>query len=363
MRMLWSGAWLIILLLSIAWMAVGLVGAAEIMPGDNVVADLSGGVESLALAIGADQLAFYSLPLFVVISGLPVFFISALILKLSGRASPAAENKSSESDVPLPFPQQSESGEKPKNRRVRRQTLAVSALAFVAVFVFWRNPDAELLLYPLRLFVTFVHEAGHALAALISGGQVHSFTVSANGSGYAVTAGGNMALILPAGYLGAALFGSLLYLLSNRLPRALSGLAILLGLVMLTLSALYARPDETGSPLSMVIGIGFGALMLLLGGKAPQVVNQFVLSTLAILTALEAVMDLWYLVSHSDAGTSVARNDAAVFAAEITPLLPASVIAFLWAAIAAAMLGAAVYFGTIKPLRQEIGLAVNSAHS
>ena len=51
-------------------------------------------------------------------------------------------------------------------------------------------------------------------------------------------------------------------------------------------------------------------------------------------------------------------NDAAAFAAEYTPLLPGSVVAFIWSGVAVVMLGAAVYFGLFKPVGGEISEAV-----
>ena len=358
LRILWG----IVLLSSIAWIVIGFAVAAELIPGENVITDLSSRVEAFTATTGADEIQGYSLPGFVLATGIPVLFISAFFFRRNGhpihrQRTQATSEKSSE--IPLPFPEKSKNSKDRKLGSLRRQSLVVTALAFVAVFLLWNNRDLEVILYPLRLFVTFVHEAGHALAALISGGQVQGFTVSANGSGYAVTAGGNRALIIPAGYLGAALFGSLLFLLSNRTPRLLSGLAIVVGAFMIGLTAIYARPDETGSPITMFIGIGFGLVILLLGAKAPLFINQFALSTLAVLSALEAVLDLWNLVGNSSIGRGEVQNDAAAFSQEITPLLPASVIALIWAAVAIAMLGASIYFATVKPLRQEIGDVVN----
>ncbi len=358
LRVLWG----MVGVLSIAWIAVGFAAAAAFIPEGNIIADLATEVEALADAIGADEIEGYSPLAFHLISGLPVLLIAAFFFRrnsqrIQRQRAQASPNPSSE--IPEPFPQKSKNRVEHNTSALRRQSLAVTALAFVAVFLLWNNPDLDLFLYPLRLFVTFVHEAGHAMAALISGGEVQGFTVSANGSGYAVTAGGNRALILPAGYLGAALFGSLLFLLSNRTPRWLSGLAIVIGAFMIGITAIYARPDETGSPISMFIGIGFGLVILLLGAKAPLFINQFALSTLAVLTALEAVLDLWYLIGNSSIGRGDVRNDAAAFSQEITPLLPASVIALIWAAVAIGMLGASIYFSTIKPLRREIGDVIN----
>jgi hypothetical protein len=45
-------------------------------------------------------------------------------------------------------------------------------------------------MYPLRLFVTYVHEAGHAIMTLLTGGRIHEFVVSADGSGHVVSSNG-----------------------------------------------------------------------------------------------------------------------------------------------------------------------------
>ena len=362
--------WGIILLLSILWMAAGLAVAADIMPDARFVTDVTAQVQVLAGNLNADQIEGYSLPIFYIGTGLPLFLIATFFFwrnnsSLRARKAKARAQKSAGADgktrIPLPFPDsQPTTAPNQHARSLRRQTLLISAIAFVAVFLLWNQREMEWLLYPLRLFVTFVHEAGHALAALISGGQVQGFTVAANGSGYAVTAGGNIALILPAGYLGAALFGSLLFLLSNRAPRYVSGIAMALGAFLIGITVLYGRPDESGLPIALAIGVGFGTVILLIGAKAPRIINQLMLSILAVVTALEAVYDLKFILDGSLNGTINPQSDAARFAQEITPLLPTAVIALLWAGIAAAMLGTAIYFGTVKPLQNEIQAVVKS---
>lgn len=249
--------------------------------------------------------------------------------------------------------------ERLNNRKVRRQTLFISVLALVAVYILWNVRELETLVYPLRLFVTYIHEASHSLAAIITGGMVHGFTVSPNGSGLAQTSGGATAFILPAGYLGAAFFGSALFFLANRFPRWIRGMAIFIGAFMVIFTLLFARPDETGSLNALLIGIGFGSAMILLGWKAPGVVNLFILNTLALMTALNAVLDVWMLVGYSDATRGAVQNDAAAFAREVTPLLPTPIVAFLWSAAAISMLAVAIYYGMIKPLRQEISDSVS----
>jgi len=225
-------------------------------------------------------------------------------------------------------------------RRERRNTLLLTFLALLLAYVLWNVPAFDFLMYPLRLFTTYVHEAGHALAALISGGQVIGFQVAPNGSGLAVTAGGSRLLILPAGYLGAALFGAGLFYLANRLPRWADGLAIGLGLGMAIFTLLFARPDgSSGAPIALGVGLGFAALLVVVGAKAPRWLTLLVLNVLAVLTSLNAVFDIWYIVHNSEAGSGMIRNDAAAFSQEVTKgLLPAWLIALSWAAIALGLL-------------------------
>ena len=341
MRIFWG----VLFLLSLGWILFGLASAAEIA--GNVIPDAAAaqGLESLASDLGMANAGTLTL-----VTGLPLCLIFAFFIWRSSAKIGAA---------------------KAKAPNIRRQTLLITLLAFGFAFVLWNidevdrlitqrlqlgaeTLDLEMLIYPLRLFVTFTHEAGHVLAALITGGQVQGFTVSPNGSGLAVTSGGNSALILPAGYLGAALFGSFLFFLGNRAPRQVRGLSIFIGLSMILLTVIYARPDQTGSLTAFSIGMGFGLAMVVIGWAASPPINLFALNTLAIMTALHAVFDLWMLVGNADAGRGGLRNVAAQFAEQFTPLFSASAVAFIWAVAAVVMLGIAIYLGLFQPLRQEI---------
>ena len=52
--------------------------------------------------------------------------------------------------------------------------------AAVISIVLWFIPFAELLTYHFRLFVTFIHEGGHAIAALLTGNSVESLSIATN---------------------------------------------------------------------------------------------------------------------------------------------------------------------------------------
>lgn len=245
-------------------------------------------------------------------------------------------------------------------RQQRRQTLFITSIAMALVYILWNTPSLDFLMYPLRLFVTYIHEAGHALAAIISGGEVVGFLVSPNGSGLAITRGGSRALILPAGYIGAALFGSMLFYTANRFPRFINPIAIGLGVGIVLFTIAFARPDESGAPVALVVGLTFGAILALIGWRANRLITLLIVNILGMVTALNAVLDVWFVVQYADAGRGMVTNDAAAFSREITPLIPPVVIALIWAAIAVLLLGMAIWYGVWKPLRSEIDSTVDS---
>src|SRR5215210_6551336 len=94
--------------------------------------------------------------------------------------------------------------------------LKLLLIATAITIALWFIPYTEWLVYPVRLFVTFIHEGSHALVALLTGGSVHSLTVAANGEGVVWSASSNWISALltsSAGYLGATFFGVLLLFL------------------------------------------------------------------------------------------------------------------------------------------------------
>ncbi|MGJ3237494.1 MAG: M50 family metallopeptidase [Anaerolineae bacterium] len=237
-----------------------------------------------------------------------------------------------------------------KPRNYRRQSLMMTVIAMVMVYIIWNVPQLSVLLYPLNLFTTYVHEAGHALATLVSGGQVVGFSVAADGSGLTQRIGGWDWLIGPAGYLGAALFGSLLFYWINRFPRFTNPVAVALGVAIALFTVLFSG----GNVLAVLLGVGFGMVMMALGLRAHPAVTMVTLNVLAVSTALEAFLDLRYLIFVIDASNGSVPNDAVQFSQRVTPFISPTVIALTWAGIAILMFAMAIYYGAWQPLRREI---------
>lgn len=140
---------------------------------------------------------------------------------------------------------------------------------------------------PLRLLVVFFHEASHALAALLTGGQVREMIVNTREGGHVVTAGGNRFLTLNAGYLGSLLWGLAVYRAAafSRFDRVAMGL---LAVAVLVLGLLF-----TGDLFSHAFGIAAAAAMLLAARFFGHGVNDFLLRLIGLTSMVYVPHDIY----------------------------------------------------------------------
>ena len=211
----------------------------------------------------------------------------------------------------------------------RRLLLAAIAVSLVLWFVPWSN----YLLYPIRLFVTFVHESGHAVAALATGGSVEGMAVHPDGSGVTYTRGSLLWqwVVLSGGYVGAAAFGAVM-LHFGRLRSGHSGrMALTLAASLVGFAAVvwgHANPFTLAVGLLLAIGLGVASRRL-----SPQGAS-LAAAFLAVECCLDSLSDLRTLFVLTSAGSQ--ENDAGFMAHAY--LLPAGFWAILWAAIAMTLL-------------------------
>ncbi|GAB4576298.1 MAG: hypothetical protein Kow0077_32040 [Anaerolineae bacterium] len=220
------------------------------------------------------------------------------------------------------------------------QSLGLTLAAFVLVMILWQIPALNGLLAPFRYFVTTVHELGHGLAAILSGGSFRAYQVYASGAGVATTASPSPWLVIPAGYVGTALFGAALLYLNNRTGRS-RWLSAVLGGGFALMTLLFAR-----NLTSLLAGALTAAVLLLLAWKGAPILNRFVLNVLAMLTGLHAVLDIRGLLGNLNADILARQgrvpNDAYAMA-QAVGILPPAGWAILWMLIALALLGVSAY--------------------
>src|SRR5215207_159139 len=185
----------------------------------------------------------------------------------------------------------------------------------------WFLPYAEFLAYPFRIFVTFIHEGGHALAAFVTGNSVHSLTISSNGDGmvYATNAGlFSKLFISSAGYLGAMTFGALLlWLVRHRVkPRAVLAACGALVLLLATFFGFLAPLWNWSLPglFTLVAGVALPAGLFAAAKYLKPRAANFLVSFLAVQCVLNAVFDLrnvLFASAFTDAHTDAANMAAA----------------------------------------------------
>jgi len=234
-----------------------------------------------------------------------------------------------------------------------KQIIGLIGLAAVASLGVLLLP---LLGYPFRLLLTIVHELSHGLAAIITGGSFLRFVVYPNGSGLAYTSGGWRLIIIPAGYLGVALFGAGLILLGRSYRLSRTALA-LIGALMLLLALRYGLPTMfAGEPgaglLTTVSGTLLGGLLLAAAIKAPPGGIIFLQHLIAFQAALTALTDLLGLIGLSAQLFNSPANDAQSMA-ELT-YIPAVIWALLWAVSAAGLLGWAIWRTWLRPVVRAV---------
>ena len=221
-------------------------------------------------------------------------------------------------------------------------TLLVAAIISVLL---WFIPYVEILGYPFRLFVTFIHEGSHALAAVLTGHSVQSLSVSFDTSGLTQRepAGllANM-FISSAGYMGSMAFGALLLFLirksvKSRFILAACGVLIAaLTLVFGVFTSAFTFAAWPSIPFTLVSGGIISAGLFLVAKFATKRVATFFVSFLAVQCVLNALLDLKTVFFLSTPFAPTIPNDA-VNMANYTGV-PAILWAALWIALALGIL-------------------------
>ena len=227
----------------------------------------------------------------------------------------------------------------------RPQALTLLIAATISV-VLWFIPFAEFLTYPFRIFVTFIHEGGHAIAALLTGNSVQSLSVAMNASGETYTTQGGLfsqVFISSAGYLGTMLFGALLLIL---IRKSVAARLVLLGsaIFVFTLTMIYGlfKPlfvsgAWSGIPFTLFAGLFLTVGLFLVARFASRKVASFFVSFLAVQCVLNALFDLKTVFFLSVPLSGVTPMTDAVNMSRFTGI-PAIFWAVMWIGLALGIL-------------------------
>ena len=191
------------------------------------------------------------------------------------------------------------------------------------------TPWGPTLLYPFKLFTTWVHETSHALMTVLVGGRVTAVTIDPDTSGltHGLVPASRMArgLVASAGYLGAALVGCLL-MAATRVERRARTILYGVGAFMLLTVVAWMR-----NLFGVVVVLLWGLALVTMARRRMANALRFVLSLLAVQVALNSVYDIRVLFLVD--GPSDAATMARLF------LMPAWFWATVWMMTSVAMLG------------------------
>ncbi|WP_341368146.1 M50 family metallopeptidase [Yoonia sp. BS5-3] len=175
-------------------------------------------------------------------------------------------------------------------------------LLTVLVFALWQTP----VVVPLKILIVFFHEASHAIATLLTGGEVISVSVSADQGGMVWSRGGSRFITLTAGYLGSLLIGVGLLVAATR-TRADRAIMAGCGVITLAIAAFYIR-----DVFALGFTVGTGAAMLLMArffGHAP---NDMALRVMGLASMIYVPYDIF----SDTIARSELRSDARMLAEE-----------------------------------------------
>ncbi|WP_427018956.1 M50 family metallopeptidase [Pseudarthrobacter sp. P1] len=187
------------------------------------------------------------------------------------------------------------------------------------------------------LYVTFVHELGHAFAALMTGRMVHGLRIGLDHSGQLVSSGRGKAGAAWSGFWGypapAAVGAALVWSVS----AGWSGAAMSVGALVLLVALVFLR-NATGI---LVALCSAAVAQLLVIFATPQAVSHVVLA-LGIALGVGSVRDLAKVAAvHTRRRSQLATSDAYILARST------GIPSFLWlTGFAAVIAGCAVFSGS-----------------
>jgi hypothetical protein len=196
-----------------------------------------------------------------------------------------------------------------------RRELRTVALALLVSLLLWNLPFGGVVLFPFKLFATWLHELSHGVAMLVTGAGLDHVLIYRDTSGLAyanssVDAIGS-AIIAAAGYMGTPLWGALLLVVTRDARDARRALLVLAGLLVTTALTVVAPTAQEGEFGRWAI-VGMGAAIAVCGVALPPRARLLVAHFIAAQACVNAVLDIRVLFRPSQVvgGVVVGASDA-----------------------------------------------------
>lgn len=233
-------------------------------------------------------------------------------------------------------------------------------IATVLSIALWFIPYAEVLMYPFKLFVTFIHEGSHVLASIITMSGVKSLSVYPDTSGVVFSSPDSSLaalLISSAGYLGATAYGALLLVMIRRAVAArvvliasagfVLVMALFFGLALPLMNFSSEVVSLSAIPFTVISGVVIAGALFAVAKFANEKVATFFLSFLAVQCILNALSDLKTVAFLSTPLTGGHIHTDAVNMATVTGI-PSFIWTLVWIGISFALLTFAIRLYAVR---------------
>lgn len=124
--------------------------------------------------------------------------------------------------------------------------------------------------WPFSWLETYFHEISHGMTALFTGGSIERIVLHFNGSGLCYTKGGWQGLVTFAGYLGAVIWGAVIYLGARASGPASRWLAMGMVTMIIITGALYARDVFTIVIMLVICATLYASFRYVIGEVFPR---------------------------------------------------------------------------------------------
>jgi len=161
-----------------------------------------------------------------------------------------------------------------------------------------------------------LHEFGHGIGAVLTGGWVEEIQINKDGSGWTRSVGGSRPVIIMGGYLGSAIFGNILFYVGAKLQKLVKPMLILLVISMLVTGLYWFNSLFTTGVL-----LGFSAILTFIAMKTN--LGREVLMFIGLASII-------YIIQDFNVGPS---SDLQAYA-EVMIFLPAAAWMYIWLTVA-----------------------------
>ena len=159
--------------------------------------------------------------------------------------------------------------------------ILVLLIVFLSFFL-WNT----VLVFPIKLFVVFLHEASHAITILITGGTISEISLGFDLGGKITAESGNDILIASSGYLGSLFFGLLIYLVAEmQKPRRY----VYLSLALLFLIIIFI---STPTLEFILIGLFTIGLLVVFGFFVRIRLVKIIVKAISLVSAIYVLIDV-----------------------------------------------------------------------